>query len=194
MNKNELDQEKALAFIKQFNLARNGGGVRRYHTHRVTCEEVVATHSWGVAVIVDMLYAGNAPARVLRAALYHDVAEHVFGDIPSPAKRLFNNADLRQQEDKLMRDNGMFTELSDWERLVLKMADLFDGLAYCTEERERGNGGLVSIWNTYYVYIRDKLAELDKFKHEVYFNQVTDRLGYLSGLLWSRMEAANAQR
>jgi hypothetical protein len=30
------EEEKLVSFVKQFNLARNGGGVRRYHTHRVT--------------------------------------------------------------------------------------------------------------------------------------------------------------
>jgi Predicted hydrolases of HD superfamily len=198
MNRNEIDQEKALQYIKHFNLARNGGGVRRYHTHRVVCEDTVASHSWGVAVLVDMLYGGSAPAQVLRAALYHDVAEHVFGDIPSPAKRLFNNEELRQREDQLMRDNGMFTILTDWERFVMKLADMLDGLTYCVEERERGNTTLIPIWNTYYVYIHDRInAEADKFAATVepaVFNCVMDRLGYTTGLIKLRMESANAQR
>jgi 5'-deoxynucleotidase YfbR-like HD superfamily hydrolase len=151
-----------------------------------------------VAVILDMLYGGNAPAHVLRAALYHDVAEHVFGDIPSPAKRLFNSDELRRKEDGLMKTHNMFTPLTDWERFVMKMADLLDGLTYCTEERERGNGTLIGVWNTYHDYIKVKLDEgMAQFSGIIRpdeFTLITTRIGHIAGIIWSRMEAANAQR
>lgn len=198
MKAEEKQEERATQFVKAYNLARAGGGVRRYHTYRVVCEDTVASHSWGVAVVLDMLYAGQAPAKLLRAALYHDVAEHVFGDIPSPAKRAFNSDELRKQEDKLMVEHSMFTVLSDWERFVLKVADILDGLIYCTEERERGNATLVSVWNTYHGYAKQKLdVEWKEFEHLIdptEFRLFGERVGYITGIIWARMEVANGQR
>lgn len=198
MKREELEAEMLSAFVARFNAVRAGGSVRRYHTHRVLCEDTVASHSYGVAVMLDLMYEGRAPAHMLRAALYHDVAEYMFGDIPSPAKRLFNSSDLRTAEDQFMRSHGLFTELSEWERFVLKMADLFDGLMFCTEERERGNATLVVIWNTYYKYIKEKMeSQLPIFQatvaHEIFY-PVTERMGHITGCIWSRMEQANAQR
>ncbi len=194
MRTDELQLEKAVAFVAKYNLARAGGNVRRYHTHRVLCEDTVASHSWGVAVILDILFDGGAPAKLLRAALYHDVAEHVYGDIPSPAKRLFNSDELRKCEDSLMKQHGMFTVLNDWERYILKIADLLDGLNFCTEERERGNGTLISVWNTYYEYIKVKLADgLQQFPEHMN-SEVFRNIGHINGVLWARMEQANAQR
>lgn len=165
MNVDNTLAESAEQFLERVKSVRSGGGVRRYHTHRVICEDTVAAHSWGVACVLDQLYytAGvTISVRLLQAAMYHDVAEHVFGDIPSPAKRLMDSEKLRRQEDSYMRERGLFTELTDFERCVLKIADIIDGMLYCREELARGNTTLLPIAGKYSEYLTEKVVGMSK--------------------------------
>ena len=63
-----------------------GAEVLRYHTVQTLQRETVGHHSHGVACLV-LLLDPQASARLLRAALLHDLAEQCTGDIPSAAKR-----------------------------------------------------------------------------------------------------------
>jgi 5'-deoxynucleotidase YfbR-like HD superfamily hydrolase len=141
-----------------FEAIRRGGGVRRYHCYRVIAEDTVASHSWGVATIVDKLYGGNPPVHLLRAALYHDIAEYEVGDIPSPAKQA-----LPEEGRKMLADWERAYEhsigvhidnLSEAESKVLKFADCYDGYTYCQEEAFRGNGMMLEVAQTYRRYLK----------------------------------------
>lgn len=66
-------------------LLLRGGGVRRYHAHPGIAPQSVAEHSWRVAVLCAYLWPDRP--QLVTAALYHDVAEGLFGDLPAPAKR-----------------------------------------------------------------------------------------------------------
>ena len=63
-----------------------GSEVLRYHTVTTLMRETVGHHSHGVACLT-LLLNPNAGRELLTAALWHDLAEHQTGDIPSPAKR-----------------------------------------------------------------------------------------------------------
>lgn len=63
--------------------------VKRWHTISVGREQTVAGHSYCVAVLViEIAHRAGivVTADFLAAALFHDAAEDVFGDTPSPAK------------------------------------------------------------------------------------------------------------
>jgi hypothetical protein len=167
--------------------------VQRFHTHRTTGEDTVASHSWGVAVIVDILCNGKAPADLLRAALYHDIAEFKYGDIPSPAKRLMNSEALRKMEDVYMREHSMFVQLGTVDRCILKIADILDGMRFVCNESLMGNRTLVPIWNTYREYLVSKLSELVTLgEHDTFAAYTTENVGRFIGVLQAKMEQANA--
>lgn len=147
-------------FINTFQALRNGGTVRRYHTHYTAMVDTVAAQSWGVATLLDLLYNGNAPAHMLRAALHHDIAEYQYGDIPSPTKRLLSSVDLKKHEDIYMRDAGLFTELSEVERRLLKLADMLEGACFCSEEVRRGNRSIIDIAQKYFEYVDECIKRL----------------------------------
>lgn len=68
--------------------------IRRWGLMRNAIEENVATHSWEVAVLAHALamirnsqFGGQLDVNaVAAAALYHDVAEVITGDMPTPVK------------------------------------------------------------------------------------------------------------
>lgn len=157
----ETEMNEVESFQSKMDALRNGGTVRRYHTHYTAQQDTVASHSWGVATVVDALYAPiGAPAHMLRAALYHDIAEFHCGDIPSPAKRMLHSDALKKMEDAYMRDAGLFTELSESDRLILKYADILEGFMFCSEEVARGNKSIVPVFNKYSEFISEIIAKM----------------------------------
>jgi 5'-deoxynucleotidase YfbR-like HD superfamily hydrolase len=63
------------------------GKVRRWHTHH-SLTQSVADHSHGVAMLI--LQANKNPSpELVKAAILHDMAEYLTGDIPAPAKKDF---------------------------------------------------------------------------------------------------------
>ena len=90
-----------------FNMIR-GGAIKRYHTLEIIGEQSVASHSWGVAMILQYLDPNVSKEAILRA-LTHDVAELFTGDVPAPVK--WDNPDLvevlKRIEDKYESDIGI---------------------------------------------------------------------------------------
>lgn len=191
----KIDVQETEVFINTFQALRNGGTVRRYHTHYTAQTDTVASHSWGVATLVDMLYGGAAPAHMLRAALHHDIAEYRYGDIPSPTKRLLHNMDLKKYEDIYMRDVGLFTELTDMERQLLKIADMLEGACFCSEELVRGNRAIIDIVQKYLEYANECVAKLacdvEKFsEHAELLDCAALVTGKIVGCIHARIKGA----
>jgi len=68
------------------------------------------------------------------------MAEQVWGDVPSPAKRLAGAAELLEdQERTFLYDNRAFFPLSEEETHILKLADIAAGMLECVQERALGN-------------------------------------------------------
>lgn len=137
-----------------------GADVSRYHTVFTFNNETVGHHSHGVAMMVLMMKP-DASASLLKAALYHDLAEQIVGDIPSPAKRQFG---LGQRLDKLelaiIEEAGIENPaLTDEEARILKLADIAQGALFCAREIQLGNVRLIPVFTRYIIYASEKNLE-----------------------------------
>jgi 5'-deoxynucleotidase YfbR-like HD superfamily hydrolase len=132
-----------------------GGSVVRYHTRPGIKPDTDAHHSHGVAMLCSIL-AGErsdggtrARAELLMAALTHDLAEQLASDVNANTKRVLGvAAELGALEDGELQRRGLsyFWLLSEEERAILHLADLFDRMLYCCRELALGNKNMLLIW------------------------------------------------
>lgn len=117
-----------------------GSEVTRYHTVRTIERESVGHHSHGVACLLLLLNPW-ASRRSLITALWHDLAEHQTGDIPSPAKQSLNISNKAHElELQIMANAGLeMPELTAEEARTLKLADLAQSALFCAQELSMGN-------------------------------------------------------
>lgn len=149
-----------------------GAEVTRYHTVFTINKETVGHHSHGVAMMVLMIKP-DASASLLKAALYHDLAEQVVGDIPSPAKRRFDlGKRLDELEHSVILEAGIEQpELNDEEVRVLKLADIAQGALFCAREMQLGNVRLIPVYARYLQYAVEMGIE---GREEMLFNAITE--------------------
>ncbi len=143
---------------KTLNFILSGASVKRFHTVETLHTETVGHHSHGVAMLV-LLLDPDASKSLLQAALFHDLSEHITGDIPSPAKRSYGiSTQVDDLEERLMYDAGIvFPFLSNSEKRILKLADIAHGALFCIKEMALGNSTMKSIFDTYMSYGRKKI-------------------------------------
>ena len=136
-----------------FNMIR-GGAIKRYHTLEIIGEQSVASHSWGVAIILQFL-APNVSKQAILRALTHDVAELFTGDVPAPVK--WDNPDLvevlKRIEDKYESDIGIEYELTPQEIALGKQADMFELLVFCVRQRRLGNTNMNEVFSNGVEYL-----------------------------------------
>jgi len=96
--------------IEKLMFVYKGGRTKRFHTADILTTQNVAEHSFGVAALVHILDPA-ARKEVLLAALSHDLAEHLVGDIPSPVKRQFPAVKVEMDiaENTLLANSGFIT-------------------------------------------------------------------------------------
>ncbi len=141
--------------LKRVDFIRKGGNTKRYHTINTINENTVAHHSFGVAWMIWMI--GVPTVNLLMAALAHDLAEQVTGDISSPTKRRFPElaSMVQLMEDEVLDSHNMFYQLNEEEARTLKMADRMDGMLFCTNEFELGNRAIIEVYNRYVSYVAE---------------------------------------
>lgn len=131
---------------------------KRFHNAAVLTENTVAQHSWGVAWFAYLLSPERPAARVLLAAMAHDLAEQITGDMPAPAKRLLGiRGMLADKENEVLRRFGMDfeNELNEAEERIVGLADCMDGMLYCVKERQLGNRFIEYTFQKFHSYIVD---------------------------------------
>lgn len=136
----------------------SGSEVTRYHTVTTLVKETVGHHSHGVALLTTLL-APTASRSLLLAALCHDLAEHLTGDIPSPAKRELGVGDrIDELEARLMKSAGIeMPDLSDEEARILKLADIAQGALFCAREISMGNTRMQLVFDRYMNYANEMI-------------------------------------
>lgn len=145
-----------------------GGGVRRYHNEPVEAQ-TVGHHSFGVAWFCWILCDGRPTAELLYAAIHHDVAEGIVGDVPAPAKRAVPGLKdaLDKYEAEVMLELGIpEPNIDGVDKRTLKFADIFEGMLYCTSQRHKGNKGADGIFENFVSYV-EKMEPTGKAR-EVY--------------------------
>lgn len=140
---------------EQLKFIYKGGHTKRFHTADTLTEQSVAAHSFGVAWLIVLIYP-SARKDLILAGLAHDLAEHVIGDVSSPAKRRFPQlkSALDAAEHTMLRDVGLDFEtgLTDFEVKVLKTADMLDGMMFCVRERRMGSKVVCDIYENFRNY------------------------------------------
>lgn len=156
-----------MSYNAKVKLARKAGRVNRYHQRQMIHGEDVAQHSFNMMNTLMILTDGNASKHLLVAALLHDQGEYVTGDIPAPVKHSLLSIDqnflLKKMEEQgvnVIHNAGMPT-LTNWEQILLKVADNLDGLWKCWEELEKGNDDLKEVGIAYAGFLE---AQLDSLK------------------------------
>lgn len=161
----------------------SAGRVGRYHIHHCNMEQNVADHSFGVAAIVAILWP-YASAGLLKAAIFHDVAEIQTGDTPGPVKRRHPalKAALEEAEHTAFVEMGIIehheSSLSPEEKKKLKAADYIEAMLYCMHEDLSGNRHLNYAIENCYNYIMETgvteamvVANCFKLKHEAFMGR-----------------------
>lgn len=147
-----------MSLANRIGFMRDGMNVRRYHQYTLIESDTVGKHSAGVALFANLIDP-TARKEVLLAALFHDLGEVILGDIPAPTKRALSQSardELDNVEVRALELHGYKTDLlTDEEVRLLKICDCLDGLAFCVEERNRGNRTLNRVAEKY----RDYLAQ-----------------------------------
>lgn len=143
---------------------RLGGSVRRYHTKQVHNFQNVAAHSWGVAcILLDIVPVHEQTVGLLRAALYHDLAEYDTGDTPAHAK--WASKDLKKALDEFEKrvedEFKLCVPLSMNETAWLKIADMLELMWYVLEERRMGNRNVDEIFSRGHDYLTELFCVLD---------------------------------
>lgn len=141
---------------------RLGGQVRRYHTRPVHNQQTVAAHSWGVAaILLDIVPPEEQSVALLRAALYHDVAEYDTGDVPAQAKWISPKLKdaLDELEAGIEEEYGIsyYLTLSAKDKNWLKIADLMELMWFVLEERRMGNRNVDEIFDRVWPKLLDLL-------------------------------------
>ena len=168
--------------IDTLKFIRGGGETTRFHTMRVIHQETVGQHSFGVAWLCYLLTDGAPSATLLLHALAHDLAEHVTGDMPGPAKRAMGIREVMQEfEDVAIEAAGIeLPPLNGTQLKVLKIADALDGMLACCREKWLGNRGAEAVYYKFLSYV----TELVYYDDPELYGDVLDNVGIIWAEGW----------
>lgn len=139
--------------LNKINFIIKGGEVKRFHTIKTIQEETNGHHSFLVAMLCELLSPGRPT--LLLAALTHDLAEHIVGDVPSPVKSLAGAEIAALENSKLVEVNLYYEKgLTQEERRTLTLADRLAGLIFCRRELRMGNVLIVDCHHNYYELVK----------------------------------------
>jgi 5'-deoxynucleotidase YfbR-like HD superfamily hydrolase len=138
---------------------RAGGRVERCHGAPHHGSYNNAAHSWGVAMLLYVLWPDDFPRLALHC-LSHDVPEAWVGDVPAPTMRYVPG--LREQlghiEGRISESLGLPKEhdLPLEDHAKLKACDRLELYIWCHEQKLLGNQ-----------FVNEFITELDRFFTEV---------------------------
>lgn len=121
---------------------RTGGEVERCHSVRHQGSYRVDSHTWGVLVLLYVLWPGDF-GRLSPCVLFHDVPEAWVGDIPAPVKR-YNGAvkeAIFKMEGRIMKMLRLpwDEELVAEDRAKIKACDQLELYLWACEQVHGGN-------------------------------------------------------
>ncbi|WP_373081966.1 YfbR-like 5'-deoxynucleotidase [Zhongshania sp.] len=129
--------------------------VMRWHIVKTKRKQSVAEHSYIVTILVREFccvirsYRGDLMSQhvqweTIQGAMFHDVDEVLFGDIPSPSKRFI---DTSKMADVISSVGGGYTQLYDGLGMgckqIIKLADLVEAVKFLTHNKDSGHADKV---------------------------------------------------
>lgn len=172
MIKDTVKDALATWFRNSLNPLRDMGMTKRMHIKRTIKEQTVAEHSYHVAMLVWKLCDKEPSAELLKACLFHDLAEAVTGDIPAPVKWLSPTikAELIEMEDAFNKYYGLEVSLSPKEEIILKWADSLELMWHCVDEMQMGNRNVQDVYDNLLGFtqtlepLKNAIQELNKVR------------------------------
>jgi 5'-deoxynucleotidase YfbR-like HD superfamily hydrolase len=126
-------------------LIKAGYDVTRWHTMQNSRPQNLASHLWGVAMMISRLYDGppDLYRSLMQACLEHDLAESQIGDMPRPAR----TEDHRGLEVQVARAMGIMHEemLPPIAYKWLEWADLIEAGLHAQREAMIGNQNFTEV-------------------------------------------------
>jgi len=131
--------------------AREGGAVKRVHTIPWIGEYNVAQHTFGMLVLLDLLYDEHKIhdddwpyIQLTQHILWHDVAERWTGDAPGGLR--YFDEDIRKnfklaEKEVIEKFNFPLKELPDWnsDKAWVRSLDQLEFWLACHDQRALGN-------------------------------------------------------
>lgn len=127
---------------------RSAGYTKRCHIKQTIGHQTVAEHSFFVALLCWRLTDREPSEALLKAALFHDLAEIVTGDVPAPVKWMSKEIkeELEQMERVFDHVFHLEVSLSSKEEAILKLADLLELGWYCVDQKRLGNMNMEDVY------------------------------------------------
>jgi 5'-deoxynucleotidase YfbR-like HD superfamily hydrolase len=132
----------------QLEFVFRGAAVKRWHVESTLQIQTDGAHSFGVAWFCYLLAGGKPSVNLLMAALSHDLAEQVVGDVPGRTKRqLLIGNKLEALENEHLSQHGMLFFLTEKEHEILHWADTMEAFMFTISEARLGNRNAVAWYN-----------------------------------------------
>jgi 5'-deoxynucleotidase YfbR-like len=127
-----VDFEALCGTSNRLKVLLRSGNVVRYHTEGPMFNQLVSEHTWRVMIILMYFWPWTSK-KLLLAALFHDAAEGVVGDVSKVIKKRVPQIDslLGGLENDVLEVLGVKTDnLSEDEKWKLKFADILEVVLY----------------------------------------------------------------
>jgi 5'-deoxynucleotidase YfbR-like HD superfamily hydrolase len=138
---------------------RASGYVRRWHTIYTHREQSDAEHSAQALSLLLLLHPHPSP-HIVKAMLWHDMAERVVGDAPAQVKRAFPLFGKMYEEieaavmlTEMPSAHRAISTLSDDDKHWLKAIDTLELWLFAREEMKLGNIEFGVTWERAYRYL-----------------------------------------
>lgn len=162
---------------------RMGGSVQRYHTWPTIQRQTVADHTFHVLRIYWHLF-GEVSPEACAYLIFHDVPEVVVGDPPHPIKLhnpplkyIYDGLEDAALEDMIGEELAMRVvgEVTDLERVRMKMCDLLEMAEFAAVETMMGNRAAAPIFEKIDAALRGlPSSEYDRARVQWYWsNHIT---------------------
>ena len=151
--------------FSRLKLLRKSGYVKRFHTLPTIGEvQSVSAHSWNVTLLINELFP-DCGKQLLLAAMYHDVAEVIIGDMPATTKWKYPELAevLSQAERKVEEELNIQFALTEREKIILKMCDMLELVLYSAEQLKMGNLYYEEVLSNGIRYLIDKYSNYNEF-------------------------------
>jgi 5'-deoxynucleotidase YfbR-like HD superfamily hydrolase len=156
----EPAREAPKLLFDRVRLAREGADVERCHTAPHAERYSVGHHSAGVAQLLVLCWQaahdGEMPkAGVIAAALFHDTAERITGDVPQPVKHLLD-PEIDMVDCRVEEWLGVAPHLTYEEAAYLHAADRVELYLWCVEQRRKGDSSFDSWTEAYDAQFKER--------------------------------------